>query len=149
MQVALSALLDSLDTPTQSAATDPASDAEASASQQPDDQVTVPTLMQLPFLTQQHGDKPPVVSAVAAGRDCTAVLTWAPDKFPESPTARLWETLQTAIDNAAEIATSATNAEHLKPIVTAVELVFGSAAALSATFGYKVSSHHHLSSSSN
>ena len=32
------------------------------------------------------------------------------------------------------------SAKHLKPIVTAVEMVFGSAAALSATFGFKVHS---------
>ncbi len=53
--------------------------------------------------------------------------------------------LQTAINNAAEQASTSggdrrqgAGAKHLKPIQTAVELVFGSAAALSATFGYKV-----------
>ena len=53
--------------------------------------------------------------------------------------------LQTAINNAAEQASTSSGdrrqgagAKHLKPIQTAVELVFGSAAALSATFGYKV-----------
>lgn len=64
--------------------------------------------------------------------------------------------LRDAIQNAAEqavatttssssshIAAAATDrergpsAKHLKPIVTAVEMVFGSAAALSATFGFK------------
>lgn len=62
--------------------------------------------------------------------------------------------LRDAIQNAADQAVASTgsssqasaastdrergpSAKHLKPIVTAVEMVFGSAAALSATFGFK------------
>lgn len=60
--------------------------------------------------------------------------------------------LREAIQNAADQASASTSsshtsaaadrdrgpsAKHLKPIVTAVEMVFGSAAALSATFGFK------------
>lgn len=54
--------------------------------------------------------------------------------------------LQSAVANAAadQAATEvegkgAPSAKHLKPIVNAVEMVFASAAALSATFGLKVS----------
>lgn len=64
---------------------------------------------------------------------------------------RLQEAIQSAADQASNAANSSSSssstasdrdrgpsAKHLKPIVTAVEMVFGSAAALSATFGFKV-----------
>lgn len=61
---------------------------------------------------------------------------------------RLREAIQSAADQAANNSSSSSStaserdrgpsAKHLKPIVTAVEMVFGSAAALSATFGFKV-----------
>lgn len=63
--------------------------------------------------------------------------------------SRLQEAIQSAADQASNAANSSSSsiasdrdrgpsAKHLKPIVTAVEMVFGSAAALSATFGFKV-----------
>lgn len=65
---------------------------------------------------------------------------------------RLREAIQSAADQAGASANSSSStgserdrgpsAKHLKPIVTAVEMVFGSAAALSATFGYKVLPMH-------
>ena len=62
---------------------------------------------------------------------------------------RLREAIQSAADQASSSHNSSSSstasdrdrgpsAKHLKPIVTAVEMVFGSAAALSATFGFKV-----------
>ena len=62
---------------------------------------------------------------------------------------RLREAIQSAADQASSSINSSSSstasdrdrgpsAKHLKPIVTAVEMVFGSAAALSATFGFKV-----------
>ena len=64
-------------------------------------------------------------------------------------TGRLRDAIQSAADQAGASANSSSSstasdrdrgpsAKHLKPIVTAVEMVFGSAAALSATFGFKV-----------
>jgi len=61
---------------------------------------------------------------------------------------RLREAIQSAADQASSSHNSSSSstasdrdrgpsAKHLKPIVTAVEMVFGSAAALSATFGFK------------
>ena len=63
---------------------------------------------------------------------------------------RLKDAIQNAADQAVAAAASGghapitasdrergPSAKHLKPIVTAVEMVFGSAAALSATFGFK------------
>ena len=67
---------------------------------------------------------------------------------------RLREAIQSAADQAGASGNSSgssstanerdrgPSAKHLKPIVTAVEMVFGSAAALSATFGFKVQSLH-------
>ena len=63
--------------------------------------------------------------------------------------SRLREAIQSAADQASSSNNSSSSstasdrdrgpsAKHLKPIVTAVEMVFGSAAALSATFGFKV-----------
>ena len=52
-----------------------------------------------------------------------------------------WCRLQSALTLAAEESTSAKggpSSRHLKPIVHAVEMVFASAAALSAAFGRKV-----------
>ena len=68
---------------------------------------------------------------------------------------RLQEAIQSAADQASNAANSSSSstasdrdrgpsAKHLKPIVTAVEMVFGSAAALSATFGFKVLHIHVL-----
>ena len=64
---------------------------------------------------------------------------------------RLRDAIQNAADQASASASTSSShlagaaadrergpsAKHLKPIVTAVEMVFGSAAALSATFGFK------------
>ncbi|KAK9819719.1 hypothetical protein WJX72_001643 [[Myrmecia] bisecta] len=110
-------------------------------------EITTPTRLKLPFLQQQRGAKAPVVSAIIAGGYSSAFLTRAPDEFPETKTPQLWERLQTAINNAAAeqalVAASVReprlgpSAKHLKPIVTAVEMVFASAAALSAAFGLK------------
>ncbi|KAL3132600.1 hypothetical protein ABBQ32_009129 [Trebouxia sp. C0010 RCD-2024] len=115
-------------------------------------EVTVPTRLNLQFLQQQRGNKSAVVSSIVAGSYCSALLTRAPDELPDQRPTRLADRLREAIQSAAEQAANSSgssssstasdrdrgpSAKHLKPIVTAVEMVFGSAAALSATFGFK------------
>ena len=52
---------------------------------------------------------------------------------------QLWQRLNTAITSASSALVPGEAAKSLKPIVTATEMVFASAAALSATFGLKAS----------
>lgn len=128
-------------------------DQDSEPSQPTRSEVTVPTKLNLQFLQQQRGNKSAVVSSMVAGSYCSALLTRAPDELPDQRPTRLADRLREAIQSAADQAGASANsssssstgserdrgpsAKHLKPIVTAVEMVFGSAAALSATFGYK------------
>ena len=60
-------------------------------SREPRNEVTVPTRLALPFLQQQRGEQTPVVSAVVLGPQSTALLTRAPQEFPETQSPHLWE----------------------------------------------------------
>lgn len=96
--------------------------------------VAAPTLMHLDFLTQKKGTKGMVVTQAVAGRCSSAFLTRASDELPDAPPPRLWERLQVAVAAARQAPQIDVDA-HVKPIASAVERIFGSAAAISAAFG--------------
>lgn len=96
--------------------------------------VAAPTLMNLDFLAPKKGAKAQVVTHAVAGRGSSAFLTRAADELPDTPAARLWERLQVAVASA-KVAPQIDLDGHIKPIASAVERVFGSAAAISAAFG--------------
>ncbi|KAK9909040.1 hypothetical protein WJX75_006403 [Coccomyxa subellipsoidea] len=116
---------------------------------QPRNEITIPTQLRMPFL-QARGGRAPVVSGVVAGGFSSAFLTSAPDEFPEPKQPHLLDRLLSAIDAASVPLAEDMVAQldltdkqhpevmpHLKPLCTAIDMVFGSAAALSATFGFK------------
>ena len=100
---------------------------------------------------------PTVVATIVAAGDASALLTRAADEPPPPPPPSLADRLTAAIDAAAEDAAGAAavmatgggggggtgappraawpSARFLKPILSAVDAVFGSAAALSTAFG--------------
>lgn len=95
--------------------------------------VTAPTPLRLDFLKSK---KPgvAVLTHVEAGPRCSAFLTRAGEELPESPVPRLWERLQEAIRDAKEAPLFDIDV-HVRPIASAVERIFSSAAAISAAFG--------------
>ena len=108
-----------------------------------------------PLLVRKVGAPAAVVCAVTARGDSTSLLTRGADEKPRPPPPSLADRLAAAIDAAAADADAAAgvgardtittsparadrpwpSARHLKPILAAVDAVFGSAAALSAAFG--------------
>ncbi|KAK9818463.1 hypothetical protein WJX74_005654 [Apatococcus lobatus] len=125
-------------------------DSQGVEQQQPRNEMTVPTKLRLPFMQpgRPGGSKTPIVCAVIAGSNASAFLTRAQSEFPETSHVPLWTRLQCAIQNVALEQSGAAafqegskgshpSAKHLKPITQAMELVFGSAAAISAAFGLK------------
>ena len=99
----------------------------------------------------QKAQRKMVVGSLVAGGNGSGFLTRAADELPEPRAPPLLERLQSAIDAAAQpavvtasdpgIASILADAEQdrlQKNVVTAVEMIFGSAAATIAAFGRKV-----------
>lgn len=100
-----------------------------------------PVSLKLPFLpVKQHRSqrKQPLVVRISAGENSSSFLTSSPDEIPEPSPTGLWEKLQGSIQGVQESERHPTMEYNslMRQLTVAIELVFGSAAALSATFGY-------------
>eukprot|EP00884_Botryococcus_braunii_P023346 jgi/Botrbrau1/9696/Bobra.0201s0026.1 len=108
--------------------------------------VPFPVDLHLPLLQRKSGGRQPLVSMVVAGGNSSGFLTRARDELPDAPTPQLLERLQSAIasckQNAANNSKPAglpqpLTSPSVQTLQTAIRMVFGSAAAISATFGFK------------
>lgn len=102
-----------------------------------------PAKISLPFHQSKHHAprcKAPLVHAVIAGGNSSAMLTRGPDELPDVYRIDLLDKLQSAIAKAARKTAAGADkgalASSLKSVAHGVEMVFGSAAAISAAFGY-------------
>ena len=101
-----------------------------------------PKLLKLPFIPLKHPRsqrKQPIVVKISAGENASSFLTSSPDEIPDSAPTGLWEKLQASIQGVKESEKRPTTeySSLMRLLTAAIELVFGSAAALSATFGYE------------
>lgn len=101
-----------------------------------------PVLLKLPFLpVKQHRSqrKQPLVVKIGAGENSSSFLTSTPDEIPNTTTLGLWDRLQTSIQAVKEGDRQDVKeyTDLFRKLTSAIEVVFGSAAALSATFGYE------------
>eukprot|EP00878_Enallax_costatus_P033149 GHUV01036539.1.p2 GENE.GHUV01036539.1~~GHUV01036539.1.p2 ORF type:complete len:216 (+),score=120.53 GHUV01036539.1:1813-2460(+) len=89
---------------------------------------------------QQQRLKAPVVHQIMAGGNSSIFLTRGPDEIPEVYGINLLEKLQQAVARASKKVQQGSDkmalASSLKMVSAGVEMVFGSAAAISAAFGY-------------
>eukprot|EP00803_Ostreobium_quekettii_P007034 evm.model.scf_2582.1 EVM.evm.TU.scf_2582.1 scf_2582:2859-15247(+) len=104
--------------------------------------LSLPAKLNLPFNTvQQHRGRrnEPIVGTICAGGNASGFLTRSPDEIPDLPSVGLWDRMQDSIQAVREGNRDDTHecTSNMRSLVSAVEMVFGSAAALSATFGYK------------
>eukprot|EP00879_Flechtneria_rotunda_P005191 GHRR01005473.1.p1 GENE.GHRR01005473.1~~GHRR01005473.1.p1 ORF type:complete len:1380 (+),score=526.24 GHRR01005473.1:240-4379(+) len=91
-------------------------------------------------LQKQRRVKLPVVHQIMAGGNSSVFLTRGPDEIPEVYSINLLEKLQQAVFRASKKVQQGSDklalASSLRMVSAGVEMVFGSAAAISAAFGY-------------
>ena len=103
---------------------------------------SIPVLVPLDFLKNAHSNNSSerrdvataVVSQVVCGDGSTVMLTRRADELPDVSPPLLRERLQAALESVVQLEESERQ-EYLMPICSAVEKVFGSAAAISSAFG--------------
>ncbi|CAD7697676.1 unnamed protein product [Ostreobium quekettii] len=106
--------------------------------------VSLPAKLKLPFnkgQQQRRGSrrKEPLVGTISAGGHASGFLTQVHEDMPGVPSVDLWARIQ---DNIEAVRLGNRDDTHectsnMRALVSSIEMVFGSAAALSATFGYK------------
>eukprot|EP00889_Picochlorum_renovo_P001482 jgi/Picre1/28512/NNA_003916.t1 len=96
---------------------------------------SIPASVPLKFLESDNKRiSSAVVSQVVCGDGSTVFLTRRCDELPDMPPPLLRERLQAALESVVQLDDSERQ-EYLMPICSAVEKVFGSAAAISSAFG--------------
>lgn len=96
---------------------------------------SIPASVPLKFLESNNKRaSSAVVSQVVCGDGSTVFLTRRSDELPDMPPPLLRERLQAALESVVQLGDTERQ-EYLMPICSAVEKVFGSAAAISSAFG--------------
>ena len=95
----------------------------------------VPTAIPLSFLdTADRSSCSTVVTKIECGDNSSVFLTRKSDELPDMPPPMLRERLQLALDSII-LLEEASREDYVSPICSAIEKVFGSAAAISSAFG--------------